>query len=162
MYTCILTLQTPYMKIIIDADACPRPVKDLLYKTSERLGVQLLLVANQFMRTPPSETIKSIVVSAGADEADDHIVEIMESKDLVITADIPLADRVIKKGGFVLDPRGQFIDSETIGQRLAVRNLMDELRTEGVDTGGPNAYSTKDKQKFNNTLDAFLRKNFKG
>ena len=149
------------MRIIVDADACPKQVKEILYRTSERLQIAVLLVANQFMRAPQSPLIESIVVSAGADEADDHIVEIMTADDLVITADIPLADRVIKKGAVVLDPRGTFLTDENIGQRLAVRNLMDELRTEGVQTGGPNSYNNKDKQEFANQLDRHLTKALK-
>jgi uncharacterized protein YaiI (UPF0178 family) len=144
------------LKIIVDADACPGAVKDLLFKTSERLQLELWLIANQPMRVPQSSIIKSIVVSAGADVADDHIVEVLSAGDLIISADIPLADRVVKKGGFVLDPRGSFITQENIGQRLAMRNLMDDLRTQGMDTGGPPAFSNRDKQEFARQLDQFL------
>ncbi len=144
------------MKILVDADACPLAVKQILYKTVKRLKVELVLVANQFLRVPSSPLIKSLIVSAGADVADDKIVEIMEKGDLVISADIPLADRVIKKEGFVLDPRGKFLTDANIGQRLASRNLFEELRSVGVETGGPNSYNNKDKQEFANQLDKFL------
>lgn len=146
------------MKILVDADACPRPVKEILYRAVERKGIEMLLVANQFMRAPDSPLIRSIVVSQGADEADDHIVEVAEKGDLVITADIPLADRVIKKDAIVLDPRGEMLTDDNIGQRLAMRNLMDELRTEGMETGGPKSYGPKDKQQFANALDRLLAK----
>ena len=144
------------MKILVDADACPIAVKEILYKAAKRLHVELILVANQFMRTPKSEFIKSIIVAEGPDEADDHIVEIVAAGDLVITADIPLADRVIKKEAVVLDPRGILLTDENIGERLAVRNLMQDLRTSGIETGGPNSYGVREKQEFANQLDRFL------
>ncbi|MGL1934274.1 MAG: YaiI/YqxD family protein [Fibrobacterales bacterium] len=146
------------MKIYVDADACPKPVKEILYRVSDKRALKLVLVANSYMRVPLSTLIESIVVSAGADEADDKIVELVEEGDVVITADIPLADRIIKKKGIVLDPRGELLDDNNIGQRLGVRNLLDELRTEGMDTGGPSAYGPKDKQKFANQLDRLLTK----
>jgi uncharacterized protein YaiI (UPF0178 family) len=150
------------MKILMDADACPRVAKEILYKASNRLNIEVILVANQFIRAPQSKFIKSVVVAAGADEADDHIVEIMEQGDLIITADIPLADRVVKKGGVVLDPRGIFLTADNIGQRLAVRNLMDDLRSSGVETGGPNSYGPKERQEFANQLDKFLTRALRG
>ncbi len=149
------------MKILIDADACPSVVKEILYKVSFRLKLKLVFVANRYMRIPLSEFIEAIVVVEGPDEADNRIVEIMESGDLILTADIPLADRVIKKNGWVLDFRGSFLTEENIGQRLSVRNLMDELRSEGIQTGGPSAYGKKERQKFINQLDKFLTKALK-
>ncbi|MBF0432543.1 MAG: YaiI/YqxD family protein [Fibrobacteria bacterium] len=146
------------MKILVDADACPRSCKELLFKTSDRREVHLVMVANQRMAVTPSEWISFVVVSAGADVADDHIVEIMEKGDLIISADIPLASRVIKKGGVVLDPRGVYLTDENIGQRLATRNLMEDLRSSGVQTGGPDGYGGKEKQEFSNQLDKFLSK----
>lgn len=146
------------MRILIDADACPVTVKDLLYKTANKLELEIVLVANQYMRIPISEFISSIIVSEGSDVADDHIVEIMCAGDLVITADIPLADRVIKKDGVVLDPRGTFLTDENIGERLATRNLLDDLRTDGMITGGPKPYGNKEKQEFANQLNKFLTK----
>ena len=144
------------MHIYVDGDACPKAVKEILYRCSEKRKVPLTFVANQYLQVPKSPLIKTIVVSAGPDEADNHIVEIMEPGDLVITADIPLADRAIKKQGVVLDPRGMFLDQETIGHRLAMRNFMEDLRNTGEITGGPNAYGNKEKQAFANHLDRFL------
>ena len=144
------------MKILVDADACPVAVKEILYTTSKRLNLKVILVANQFLRTPKSDLISAIIVPEGPDEADDRIVQLTEPGDLIISADIPLADRVIKKGGFVIDPRGILITDNNIGERLATRNLLDELRSTGLETGGPAAYSKKDKQNFANQLDRFL------
>jgi len=149
------------MRILIDADACPKLAKDVLYKISERFSIELILVANSYISIPYSDLIKFIQVSKGPDEADNHIVDIMNSDDLIISSDIPLADRVIKKGGVILDPRGQFLTQDNVGQRLATRNLMDDLRTEGMNTGGPSSYSNKDKQQFNNQLDKFLTRSRK-
>lgn len=149
------------MKIIVDADACPRTIKELLFKTSARLKIEVVLVANKKMWVQDSKLIKLIIVAAGADEADDHIVDIMEANDLIISADIPLADRVIKKGGVVLDPRGIFLTANNIGPRLATRNFMEDLRSSGLETGGPAAFGPREKQEFSNQLDKFLTKNFK-
>lgn len=144
------------MKILIDADACPRAAKDVLYKTTERLNIELLLVANQYIRTPPMPNIKNVVVGEGYNVADDRIVDLTEENDLVITSDIPLADRIIKKNGFVLSPRGELFDEDNISHRLAMRDLMDELRSCGMETSGPSAYSKQDRQEFVNSLDRFL------
>ena len=149
------------MKILIDADACPVAVKEILYKTSKRIGIELILVANQFMRIPQSDLIKSVIVNSGPDEADNHIVELTNEGDLIITADIPLADRVIKKSAVVIDPRGQLLNDNNIGEKLATRDLMDNLRTIGMETGGPKAYNVKDKEKFANQLHKYLTKNFR-
>lgn len=150
------------MRILIDADACPVPVKKIIYKTSKRLNIEVILVANQFMRTPESQLIQSIVVSSGPDEADNKIVDIASEDDLVITQDIPLADRIIKKKSHIMDPRGNILTSDNIGNRLAMRDLMDELRSGNMITGGgPPPFSDKDKQNFANALDRFLVQNFK-
>ena len=149
------------MKIYIDADACPVPIKEILYKASARVQVELVLVANQYMRFDKTDITSLIVVSEGADEADNKIVELMEEGDLVITADIPLADRAIKKGGVVLDPLGEYLTKANIGPRLAMRNFMDELRQDGVQTVGPKAFGNKEKQAFAQKLDQFLTKNVK-
>ena len=146
------------MKIIIDADACPKPAKEILYKTTDRLNIELLLVANQYIRTPPMPHIKNIVVGEGYNVADDKIVEIVEPKDLVITSDIPLADRVIKKNGYALSPRGELFDKENIGNRLATRDLLEELRGCGMETGGPSTYGQREKNEFANALNRFLDK----
>ncbi|HKL48883.1 MAG TPA: YaiI/YqxD family protein [Desulfuromonadales bacterium] len=144
------------MQIWIDADACPRAIKDILYRAAVRRKVSLTLVANKAMQTPPSPYIQSIKVSAGFDVADQYIVDQLEPDDLVITADIPLAADVLAKGGYVLDPRGERLTEENIGERLAIRDALDELRGVGVDTGGPATFNASDRQAFANQLDRFL------
>ena len=144
------------MQIWVDADACPRVIKDILFRAAERKKVQLTLVANQPMHTPASAYINSMVVGAGFDVADDKIVELLSPGDLVITADIPLAAAAIEKEGHALNPRGEFYTPDNIKERLAVRDMMDELRGAGVETGGPAVFSASDKQAFANKLDAFL------
>lgn len=144
------------MQIWVDADACPKVVKDILYRASERVKVHLILVANQPLRTPPSQLIRTIQVPAGFDVADNKIVQELEAGDLVITADIPLAAEVIDKGGYALNPRGEFYTENNIKQRLSMRNFMDELRSSGVNTGGPATLSQSDRQAFANELDRFL------
>lgn len=144
------------MRIWVDADACPNVIKDILFRAADRTHVTLTLVANQPVRIPPSPYIKALQVPAGFDVADDRIVELTEAGDLVITADIPLAAGVIEKGGHALDPRGESYTKDNIRERLAVRKLMDELRSGGVDTGGPATFSNADRQAFANKLDRFL------
>ena len=146
------------MQIWVDADACPKVIKDILFRAAERLGVSLTLVANRPLRTPPSIYIRAIQVPAGFDVADNQIVQRLQRGDLVITADIPLAAEVVKKGGHALDPRGEFYTKGNIGERLAMRNFMDELRGGGVDTGGPSSFSQSDRLAFANELDRFLAK----
>ena len=147
------------MQIWVDADACPRVIKEIIYRAADRKKVLTTLVANQPLRTPPSPYIKSMVVGAGFDVADDKIVEMLEAGDLVITADIPLASDTIEKGGHALNPRGQFYTTDNIAERLAVRDMLDELRGAGVETGGPPPIGPNDKQAFANKLDQFLAKN---
>jgi len=144
------------MKIWIDADACPKPIKELLYRAAERKKIILTLVANRSLGHPQSCWIRSIQVSAGADVADQEIIRLLEEGDLVVTADIPLAAETISHGAHALDPRGIFFSEDNIRERLSVRNFMDDLRSSGIETGGPAAYSAKDKQKFANELDRFL------
>lgn len=144
------------MHIWVDADAAPNAVKDIVFRAAERLGIGTTLVANQYLRTPPSRHIRAIQVPGGFDAADRAIIERAVAGDLVITADIPLAAAVIANGAAALDPRGDLHTSDTIAQRLSMRNFMDELRGAGVDTGGPSAYSTRDRQAFANALDAWL------
>jgi len=146
------------MQIWVDADACPRVIKDILFRAAERTETHLTLVANQMMQTPPSPLIKAVRVAAGFDVADNTIVQRMEAGDLVITADIPLAAEVIEKGGYALNPRGELYTTENIRQRLSMRDFMDTLRSSGVDTGGPPALSQSDRQMFANQLDRFLAK----
>ena len=144
------------MRIWVDADACPNVIKDILFRAADRTHVTLTLVANQPVRIPPSPYIKALQVPPGFDVADDRIVELTEAGDLVITADIPLAAGVIEKGGHALDPRGETYTKDNIKERLAVRKLMDELRSGGVDTGGPAIFSNSDRQAFASKLDRFL------
>lgn len=149
------------MHIWIDADACPKAVKEILYRAAERVQAPLTLVANSRMQHPKSDYINAIVVEAGADVADAYIVDHAEPGDLAITADIPLAAGMIEKGGFALNPRGELYTSENVRRALSVRNFMDEMRGAGVVTGGPPAFSQADRMKFANQLDRFLTKHLK-
>jgi len=144
------------MRIWVGADACPNAIKEILFRAAERARIDLTLVANQPVRTPPSQYIKALQVPPGFDVADNKIVELTEVGDLVITADIPLAAGVIDKGGHALDPRGESYTKDNIKERLAMRKLMDELRSSGVDTGGPATFGNADRQAFANKLDRFL------
>jgi uncharacterized protein YaiI (UPF0178 family) len=144
------------MRIWVDADACPNVIKDILFRAAERAQVILTLVANQPVRTPPSRFIRSVQVPAGFDAADDRIVQLVEPGDLVVTADIPLAAGVIGKGAHALDPRGELYSPDNIKEKLAIRKLMDELRSSGVETGGPATFSAADRQAFAGKLDRLL------
>ena len=144
------------MKIWIDADACPTPIREILFRASERLGLSLTLVANQPLRVPPSVRIRAVQVRGGFDEADRHILEALAPGDLVITADIPLAAQVIARGGQALDPRGEHYSRDNIGERLAIRDLMDNLRGSGLVSGGPPAFSPADRKAFADALDRLL------
>nr|WP_320012743.1 YaiI/YqxD family protein [uncultured Desulfobulbus sp.] len=149
------------MQIWVDADACPKVIKELLFRLAEREGVALTLVANQLQATPRVSNITSIRVPAGFDVADNEIVKRLRPGDLVVTADIPLAALVIAKEGFALNPRGEFYSKENIRERLSLRDFMDTLRASGVESGGPPAFSQKDKQQFANQLDRFLSLHFR-
>lgn len=144
------------MEIWVDADACPKVIKEILFRAAKRTGVSLTLVANQPLSTPPSGHIRSLQVASGFDVADSEIVKRVAAGDLVITADIPLAAEVIDKGGYALDPRGEFYSKENIGARLSMRDFLDGLRASGVNTGGPPPLSQSDRQSFANHLDKFL------
>ena len=146
------------MKIWVDADACPVAIKEILFRVADRTKVPVVLVANQWLRIPASNSISKIVVDQGADVADDRIYDDCAAGDLIITADIPLAARVVGKEALALDPRGRLYDSNNIGQILGMRDFMDELRSSGVETGGPKSFSSKDNQKFANELDRILAK----
>ena len=149
------------IRIWVDADACPNVIKEILFRAAERVQVPLILVANKILQIPPSRYIRAMRVGAGFDVADNTIVREMESGDLVITADIPLAAAVIGRGGHALNPRGEYYSKENIEERLAMRNFMDELRETGVNTGGPAALSQKDRQAFANGLDRFLARHYR-
>ena len=147
------------MKIWVDADACPVVIKDILFKAANRTGVQLTLVANQAMNTPSSPNITAVQVPQGFDVADDEIVKRVTAGDLVITSDIPLAAEVIEKGAYALSPRGELHTKENIGAKLNMRDFMDTMRSSGLEmSGGPAAFSQRDKQEFANNLDRFLTK----
>ena len=146
------------MQIWIDADACPVVIKEILYRVADRLELQLILVANQGLRVPPSRFIRTVQVPSGADVADQEIVRLLNPGDLVITGDIPLAADVLAKGGFALNPRGEFYTKDNIAQQLTMRAFMEELRSGGVDTGGPAAFRQSDRQQFANCLDRHLSK----
>jgi uncharacterized protein YaiI (UPF0178 family) len=144
--------------ILVDADACPNSVKEILYRAVARIKINMVLVANKPLTIPRSPYIKSVVVGAGFDVADKHIIELAITGDLVITADIPLADGAIKKGAFALNPRGELYDCNNIAEKLSIRNFMDEIRSAGQLTGGPAPMNKRDNQKFANALDSFLAK----
>jgi uncharacterized protein YaiI (UPF0178 family) len=144
------------MHIWVDADACPKVIKEILFRAAERKQINLTLIANHPLRTPPSRYIKSQQVPGGFDVADNVIVQNLRPGDLVITADIPLAAEVIEKDAHALNPRGTFYSRENIQERLAKRNFMEELRSSGINTGGPATLNQTDRQAFANQLDRFL------
>ena len=142
------------LKIWIDADAAPRDVKDIVARAALRLEIPTILVANQRLWTPANNAfVTAVTVSGGPDVADDHIADNAQPGDLAITADIPLASRLVEKHVSTIDPRGTEYTEENIGERLSIRDFMDQLRSTGVETGGPSAYGPKDKQAFAATLD---------
>lgn len=146
------------MKIWVDADACPVVIKEIIFKAAERTSTKTTLVANHFIKTPPSKVINFMQVSAGFDIADDEIVKRINTGDLVITSDIPLADEVLTKKGLALSPRGELYTASNIKSRLNIRDFMDTMRASGVHTGGPSALSQNDRQAFANHLDSILTK----
>ena len=146
------------MKIWVDADACPVVAKEILYRAAERTKVPVVLVANQALQTPNSSYVSTVQVPRGFDVADDEIVKRLAAGDLVITSDIPLAAEVIEKGGQALSPRGELHTTENIRARLNMRDFLDTMRASGLDTGGPAAYSQRDRQAFANHLDQLLTK----
>lgn len=149
------------MQVLVDADACPVVVKEILFRAARRTQVCVTLVANQYLRTPPSRFIKALQVPAGFDAADERIVELVAAGDLVITADIPLAAAALDKGAHILDPRGNWFTRENIQERLTMRDVMDQLRTSGIATGGPAPYMPNDSKAFAGQLDRFLARHSK-
>ncbi|BCS88497.1 YaiI/YqxD family protein [Pseudodesulfovibrio sediminis] len=149
------------MRIWVDADACPNVVKEIIFKAAARCEVRVTLVANIPLRVPTSPLFDSIVVSEGFDEADKEIARQVQPGDLVITADIPLADAIVAKGATGLNPRGELYTEENIKGLLRMRNLMEELRSGDMVHGGPPPFGPKDKQGFTNQLDKFLTRNAK-
>lgn len=143
-------------KIWVDADACPNVIKEILFRAANRTKTVITFVANQSIRVPPSPFIKKVRVSSGFDVADNYIVQHMQQGNLIITADIPLADAVIEKDGIALNPRGELYLKNNIKQKLAIRNLNESLRSNGMLAGGPMQISKKEIQLFSNALDRSL------
>jgi uncharacterized protein YaiI (UPF0178 family) len=150
------------VQIWVDADACPQAIKEILFRAAERAQVVTTLVANTTLRTPPSPFIKSVRVAKGFDVADHRIVQQVQPGDLVVTADIPLAAEVIARGAHALDPRGELNSEDNVHERLAVRNLMQELRSSGALVGGPAPFGQGERQLFANQLDRFLARRRSG
>jgi hypothetical protein len=146
------------LKIWIDADACPRAVKEIIFKASLRLNISVCLVANSYMTVPPGPLITFIQVGKGTDIADLYIFTQVNANDLVITADIPLAALVVEKGASAINPRGELYTEENARERLSMRDFMQNLRDNGVDTGGPPPFGPKDKERFANSIDRILAK----
>lgn len=146
------------MRIWVDADACPGEIKDILFRAAQRRQIQVTLVANQAMRTPSSPWIDTILVPGGMNVADRRIVELAAAGDLVVTADIPLAAEVVGKGAQALDPRGELYTEANVAERLAVRNLIDQMRGAGQIMGGPSNFTASNRQAFANQLDRWIAK----
>ncbi|MGW8168431.1 MAG: YaiI/YqxD family protein [Sulfurovaceae bacterium] len=146
------------MKILVDADAFPNALKEILLRAVLKRSITTIFIANKNINVPDIEHISMEIVSLGTDVADDRIAQLCEIEDLVITADIPLADRIVTKGAIALDPRGTIYDEENIKYLLAMRNLMDELRSSGEITGGPGAIDAKTIRAFADGLNKFLSK----
>ena len=144
------------MQIWVDADACPGVIKEIIFRAAQRTQVAVTLVANQLINVPRSPLIKSVRVSAGFDEADNYIAAQVAPGDLVVTADIPLAAEVLERGGHALNPRGERYSTETIRQKLTMRDFMDQLRGSGIHTGGPAALGQRERKAFADELDRFL------
>jgi len=149
------------MTLFIDGDAFPNLLKPIILRSIERLRLTTKVIANKKINIGKSKYITYIIVDQGADEADHHIVELCEEGDLVITADIPLADRIISKNAHAIDHRGELYSVDNIKQYLAMRNLMESIRESGEMTGGPKAFGQKDAHAFANQLNAFLTKHCK-
>jgi uncharacterized protein len=146
------------MQIWVDADACPTVIKEILFRAAKRVEIKTTLVANQEIQIPGSDFIDFVQVRSGLDVADSYIMQHLQPHDLVITADIPLAAEAIEKGAYALNPRGEFYDAGNIRERLSMRNFLNELRSGGVETGGPPPFSQRDTAAFANQLDRFLTK----
>ncbi len=144
------------MTIWVDADATPRPVKEILFRAAEKRPVTIVLVANSGQWVPPRSRVTWVQVPSGPDVADDYIADQCEAGDLVITDDVPLAARVVERGGYALQPRGDLLDAENVAERLSIRDFNDGLRGDGVITGGPAPFGAGDRQRFANALDRWI------
>lgn len=149
------------VKIWVDADACPRVIKEIVFRASQRLELPVCLVANTPLSKHHSRLVSSVTVADGFDVADDYIAEHATPDDVVITADIPLAARIVEKGAVGLDPRGELYTEENVGERLSLRDLMQELRGAGMIQGGPAQFSNTDRQRFASALDSLLTRMIK-
>ena len=145
--------------IWVDADATPREIKEVLIRSSQRRKVSVVFVANRYLSLPSTTTISMIVVPNGPDEADHYIAEHCQKNDLVISADVPLAARVVEQGGTILQPRGRILDEENVDEALSFRDFGDSLRSSGIEAGGPRPFRTGDKVQFSNALDRWLTQN---
>ncbi|MFW6163312.1 MAG: YaiI/YqxD family protein [Planctomycetota bacterium] len=150
------------MRIWIDADGCPGDVKSIVFRASDRLDIPVALVANAVLPTEGHPLVESVAVGGAFNAADDHIAEHVAPGDLAITADIPLAARVVEAGAVALDPRGELYTEANVGERLSMRNFMKGMRASGYVQGGPASYDALDKQAFANALDRFLTRRLKG
>ena len=144
--------------LFLDADACPKPILEILFRVVQRKKIRMVLVANRVIRVPNSELIRSVAVGHGLDSADKKIIELMRAGDVVITNDIPLAAAAVEAGGIAIGMRGELFDEATVHSRLASRNLMEQLREAGMEQTGPKPHSAKDTQAFANQLDRLLAK----
>ena len=143
----------------VDADAMPKAVKEVLYRAGQKRRIEVVFVANAWLTIPQSEFLRSVRVSHGADVADDYIAEHCEQGDLVISADVPLAARVVEKGATVLQPHGRELTEENVSEVLSFRDFGDALRNAGIETGGPPPFSNAQKGKFSNALDRWITRN---
>ena len=147
------------MKIFVDADACPKPIKQILFRLADRAKIEIIFVANRALHLPRSPTLKSILVQSGFDEADHYILQHSQANDLIITADLPLAAELIKRGAHAINPRGEFYTKDNVRERLNLRDFACTLRASGIKTGGPPALSKQDRMNFANSLDRYIRRN---
>lgn len=151
-----IILKKPF-KIWVDADACPKSIKEILFKASIKQQIELCLVANSYQSITSAPHISLVIVGKRLDEADQYIVEHLKSGELVITADIPLAAKVVEKEAYALNPRGEIYTEENIGEILSMRDFMKDLRDGGAITGGPNSFGPKDVERFANSLNKLIQ-----
>ncbi len=144
------------LRIWVDADGCPREVREIVFRASKRLSLPVTLVANTPVSTPASRRVELVIVAAGIDAADQFIAEAVSPRDIVITADVPLAARVVKAGATAIGPRGRVYDESSISEQVATRNLLADLRDAGAVSGGPAPYNQTHKRHFANALDRLL------
>ena len=147
------------MKIYVDADACPKPIKKILFRLANRTGISVVFVANRPITTPRLANIKTIEVGPGIDKADDYILERISSNDLIITADIPLAAEAIAKGASALDPRGELYTAENVRERLNIRDFMSTMRASGMHSSGGASFSQSNQINFSNAIDRYVAQN---